>query len=192
MSFHPYPADVPSLAFIGKAGAGKSTATSLLIDRFDMGYRKLSFAAPLKVMCGTETDRDLLQRVGVGVRELVPDGWVNLLLAERLRLATFDPENDHPLDAYRTWPFVVDDCRFLNEADALVGAGFTVVRITAPLDLRVARLKANGKLTDLAQLDHVSETALDGYAPQYTINNDTNDDDDLALELANILNKVRR
>lgn len=157
----------PHIAFIGKAGAGKSTAAKLLIEEFGLGYERLSFAAPLKVGCGTTTDRELLQRVGQGVRDLYPDFWVNLLLHGLYN----DP--GHPIngDVIHDARFVVDDCRYPNEVAALKLEGFVIVRVAAPRNVRVVRLRANGKLTDESQLEHESETALDDYVADYRVLN---------------------
>jgi len=168
-------ADLPHIAFIGRAGAGKTTAAELLVKHF--GYERLSFAAPLKVGVGSTLDRSLLQSVGVGVRELCPDFWVNLLV-----------EQFHGGAAE---PAVVDDCRFPNEAQQLKVEGFLIVKVEADRGDRVQRLRANGKLQDEAQLEHESETALDAYIPDYILVNEG--DPALLLEgLTTILNAEQR
>ena len=166
---------LPNVAFIGKAGAGKTTCANILIERF--GYERLSFAEPLKVGCGTRDDRGLLQRVGHGVRELHADFWVNLAL-----------------DKLRQWPsgftWVNDDCRYPNEATALKAEGFIIVRVTAPTTRRIQRLKDNGRLQDESQLNHASETQLDDFPHDYRIVND-GWPDELLEELTAILDHER-
>lgn len=168
----------PDIAIIGKAGAGKTTAAEILRKKYD--YERLSFAAPLKVMCGTETDRDLLQCVGVRVRELVTAGWVNLLR--------------HDLEQFQSLhrdPWVVDDGRFPNEMQMLLEEGFRIVRVVAGRNDRVVRLRANGKLTDEAQLEHVSETSLDAFEPHYTIVN-SGTPQQLEQQLVEVIDKEAR
>jgi dephospho-CoA kinase len=148
----------PNIALVGKAGSGKTTAAEFLVNELD--YKRLSFAAPLKVMCGTATDREVLQTVGVGVRELHADAWVNLF---RESLREFQVHNNDSV--------VVDDCRFPNEYWALKEQGFVFVQITTDRDRRIVRLRSNGKLTDEAQLEHVSETSLDKLSFDYRIRN---------------------
>jgi dephospho-CoA kinase len=167
---------LPHIAFIGRAGAGKTTAAELLVKGF--GYERLSFAAPLKVACGTTTDRSLLQAVGAGVRDLHEDFWVNLLIDELYN------RNNHA-------KFVIDDCRYPNEAARLALEGFVIVRIAAKRIDRIPRLQAIGKLQDEAQLEHASETALDAYEPHYTIDN-SGTSEDLLRNLTYILNKEQR
>lgn len=171
--------ELPSFAFVGKAGAGKTTCAEILVKEF--GYVRLSFAEPLKLMCGTTTDRTLLQRVGVGVRELVPDGWVNLLLHDL---------NRREANAHAAGRYVIDDCRFPNEAQALLTHGFRLVRVVAPTHTRVDRLKRNGRLQDEAQLSHPSETALDEFKAHHRIVND-GWSTRLESDLVEILNKER-
>ncbi len=178
---------LPHIAFIGRAGAGKTTCAELLVERF--GYERVSFAAPLKAGCGTTDDRSLLQKVGHGVRELHEDFWVNLFLADVARREELGQFALASAGAPML-KFVVDDCRYPNEAAALRVAGFTLVRVAAPAAFRVQRLKSNGRLQDESQLQHVSETALDDFVADYWIANDGRPDD-LAYELTSILNAVR-
>ncbi len=167
---------LPHVCFIGAPGAGKSTAAELLVKHFE--YERLSFAGPLKVMCGTTTDRALLQDVGMGVRDLVSDGWVNLLVDDLYRRGGLGR-------------YVVDDGRFPNEIVRLRMEGFIVVRLRAHRALRVMRLKANGKLQDESRLDHPAEHALDDFQADYTVEN--GDDPEILLEqVAAIVNLERR
>ncbi len=178
---------LPNVAFVGKAGAGKSTAAGLLVE---LGYTALSFAGPLKDLAAqlwghtARTDRDKLQKMGVGIREIDNDAWVNLLL-KRLR----PPLNVHP--APSMGPFTIDDCRFENEWWALKGEGFVIVRIMAPLALRIDRLKGNGKYQNDEQLEHESETALDHLTADYGLTN-VGSRDELYDDLAGIIIKERK
>ncbi len=141
--------ELPDVAFLGKAGAGKTTAAEFLVEHH--GYTRLSFAALLKDISvqiwgeDARTDRDKLQKLGVAVREIDPDAWVGAL--------------GRSLD--RGGPIVVDDCRFPNEYWMLKVDGFVFIEVCANEALRVDRLQRNGKLQDISQLTHVSETALD-------------------------------
>lgn len=169
----------PSLVFVGKAGSGKTTLAELLVQEFL--YTRLSFAAPLKVMCATQTDRAYLQRMGANVRDLIPLAWVRLLLHERDKLA--------PLDRART---VVDDCRYSNELVTLMGEGFVPVRIEASTATRLDRLRRNGKLGTYEEMEHESETQLDGVPLRHTISNELDTTrEELWSQLTAIMNKER-
>ncbi len=176
---------LPHIAFIGKTGAGKTTAAQILVERF--GYARVSFAAPLKAGCATTDDRTLLQKVGHGVRELHEDFWVNLFLAD-----VAAREQDELNVAWDGTPkFTVDDCRYPNEAQALKAAGFVTVRITASKVTRIDRQKRAGRLQDEAQLDHISETALDDFTADHRIVNDGWAEIDLLDDVTRLLNAVR-
>lgn len=109
------------IAFVGKMGNGKTTAAQYLVDNY--GFKRYSFAQKLKDICvdmgwmpaGTK-DRQLLQEFGTDVmRAWRPNVWVDYLIyritSDNMECAT------------------VDDCRFLNEAEALRKIGFTIVRM---------------------------------------------------------------
>lgn len=130
------------IALMGPAGSGKSTAADLLVEEF--GARRYSFAAPLKQlaqrtlmfsdaqMYGTQAEKEatdprygfsarwFLQRLGTeGGRATFGDSfWTDMALAAIRR--------DAPALA------VIDDCRFANEANAVIAAGGEVWRLECP------------------------------------------------------------
>lgn len=182
-----------SIGLIGKMGSGKNTVADVLIRTH--GYIPLAFATPLKEMvieadpliaCGAHNwnaDRkfamqihlsDLLdngmtfeeckreypevrrtlQRIGQGARKVDPDYWVRALFTRALDI----PESQ---------PVVITDVRYPNEADALRTAGYTLVRITRPVNT-----SAGLTMAETRAMLHESETALDTYRADHTINND--------------------
>ena len=188
MTTEGYPADVPNIALIGKAGAGKDTVATLLIERFRLGYQRVALADPLKdiasILWGPDarTDRTKLQELGLAVREIHESTWVDLLLRHIQRL---ERESLRPIRV------VVTDVRFPNEYRTLKEAGFLMVGVHADRQTRIDRLRRNGKLQDEAQLDHVSETALDTEEtnPPYWIRN-IGDHELIVTELQKILRAV--
>lgn len=179
---------LPHIAFVGKMGAGKSTAAERLgVFR----YERLSFAEELRTIAvrlyGKEArnDRDILQRLGHGMRQIDPDIWVRPF--EKAFRHSWGIRAGGNLPGLRA---TVDDCRYPNELEKLRELGFITVRVFADRNVRVARLKANGKLTDEAQLEHETETQLDGIAVNYAIAN--NPGDDLDDQLITLINKVVR
>lgn len=153
------------VAFAGPAGSGKDTAGQYLIEKF--GFKKLSFATPLKNMlaamgcpCPATADekeaiipwlgvswRHLGQTLGTEWgRELVsPDIWV--LIAEQFMRT-------------EGGRFVITDCRFENEA-ALVRRMNGVVVV---LDGREHEMTGSTKT-------HRSEAGLDFNEHDLTIDN---------------------
>lgn len=167
----------PHVAFIGRAGSGKTTAADYLVAKY--GYRRISFAALLKdvaVQLWGDTarmDRDKLQKLGVAVRSIDPNTWVDAALRR--------------VDESGV-SVVIDDCRFPNEFGALQKRHFVFVRLEAPVDVRVHRLQVINKFQNHEQLEHISETALDGVAGDHVIEN-TDELDALKLAIDVVLYK---
>ena len=144
----------------GKAGCGKSTIAKALVERF--GFRRYGFADRLKEICHElfpevmakpkEEHRWLLQRFGTEWCRSV-DGvvWVKHLL--------------HRVGREGLGRVVVDDCRFMNEYEALKDAGFIMVRIERDREL----LRKWGYNVDDP---HPSETELDDADFHVWIQND--------------------
>lgn len=138
----------PSIALVGRMGAGKSTIAEHLADHYR--YSRHSWAAPVRaifamaygsavleprlyaetkartfVVTGPDgyaidrTGRELLQRIGTdAIRDQVDrDFWIKAGLR-----AAVD----------QLGPFVNDDTRFQNEADAVRRLGWLVVRLERP------------------------------------------------------------
>jgi hypothetical protein len=179
---------IKNIGLIGKMGSGKDTVADVLIRTH--GYVPLAFATPLKEMvieldplvhyddngyqipapvhlsdlldsgktfeeCKREYPevRRALQRIGQGVRRNDPDFWVRNLHARAL-------------DIPPSVPIVVTDVRYRNEAAALRANGFTLVRVTRPMN-------PNGYTADETRaMMHPSETDLDSYPVDRTIRND--------------------
>lgn len=193
---------LPNIAFIGAAGAGKSTAARVLRERFDLGYENFSWAEAMKVGLDTSTDRARLQEFGTDiVRRYESDFWLRLgvhLLALRDQVRCLEAS----LDAIAAGPvskdtvqvrWTNDDTRFDNELDALLERGWKVVEVQATRQLRIDRLRRIGKLTDESQLEHASETGLHNPVIHGVLVNDYDEPDDegVARKLATVLKELR-
>lgn len=154
------------VAFCGAAGHGKDTAARSLIDYH--GYTRVNFADALKHHVSTIFDigygdletqegkrkvhapsglthREILQKVGVSMRDVWPDVWVHNWAEMAKEEAAV----------------VCTDCRFQNEFDAIKELGGLVVRIINPrLPLPVEGV------------DHVSETEHLKFAYDAVLYND--------------------
>lgn len=115
------------------------------------------------------TYREFLQRVGTDAmrNNIHTDVWVNALMS-KYDNAYLPFDNDTP-----NW--LIQDVRFPNEAAAIKQRGGVVIRIR-----RQGCKPVNA---------HPSETALDGYAFDYAINNDGTLQD-LELKVFATLNKI--
>lgn len=174
------------LGLSGYARSGKDTAAQILVDQF--GYERRAFADILRqglyalnpmlaykgeyfplaelvdwhgwedLKVHAPQIRELLQRLGteVGRNLLGPDVWVEAAFRD------LDPDGS----------YVFTDCRFLNEARAVVVNGGKVVRIRRP-----GFGPANS---------HISEVGLDDWDFDAVIDNDR-DLEYLADEVAGVL-----
>lgn len=166
----------------GRIGSGKDTLAQL-IQETEPSYEVKKFAGKLKqiagILAGVDparfedqefkkqispfgmTYRELLQKVGTeAMRDQIhTDVWVRALFAEFVKEATkWDSDGSTTLEAYPNW--IITDVRFPNEADAIRERGGIMIRI-------FRNLGGPQTQTDL----HPSETALDDYDFDITINN---------------------
>jgi hypothetical protein len=165
------------IALSGKAGSGKS-ALAFCLERdaalAEMRSLRVGFADRLKSEVYAETQ---ITKKDSGFRaaacsygdlryESNPD-WLVDPVAVTLR------------DWWDTTPpkewtvVIVDDLRRKGEASFLQHSGFTLVRLRAPLQARLDRLKADGHETSVVFSKHPAETDLDDYKHwHYYFNND--------------------
>lgn len=134
--------NAPLIGVLGKKGSGKDTFGQRLVDRW--GFTRLAFADPVKglalavnpridgyplstyvqslgwdVAKNTYPEiRELIQNIGVGVRDYVgPHAWVQALARKHERV---------------NGPVVVTDVRFINEAKWICDQGGVLIRILRP------------------------------------------------------------
>lgn len=115
------------IAFIGHAGSGKTTIAHYMSEYY--GYYVRSFATPVKEFASEillrpidktdPKDRKFLQYLGTELgRARDPDIWIKHFNMEMQNLES-DSINH----------VIVDDCRFINEADYLKSMGFVLIRL---------------------------------------------------------------
>jgi len=145
------------IALIGKAGCGKTTLAIFLVNTY--GYNRLSFATPIKKLAQSvifwrpldkKKDRAFLQAFGDGARNSDKTVWIRWLEWDLRTLEDVPPLFEKNI--------VLDDCRYLNEAQFLRDNGFILVRL-------------RGKGYDLKgkRGSHVSEVDLDNYEADYEL-----------------------
>lgn len=150
----------------GKRGSGKDTLSNYLVER---GFKKVSFAAPLKAhvrhffgWTEEHTDgklkevidprwgvspRQAMIAVGQFYRQFDPLFWVKLAFSNI-------PENA-----------VISDVRFINEADYIKSQGGIIARLERRKDLNIY---GPDEILD------ISETQLDNYAFNEVLPTDRN------------------
>lgn len=166
--------------------AGKTTLANLIINGVE-GYdvAKLSMAGQVKAIAHDlfkmeDKDRPLLQQIGMKMREIRHDVWLDYVIAEA-------EEYDNP-QIIR----IIDDVRFINEANKLKENGWKIVRISIDENTQLERLKTTYDNWELhwnnrnnpseAEVDEISEDVIDWFV-------DANHVYDFAEELIYSINK---
>lgn len=202
-------ANTPRIALTGKLRSGKSSAATHLSLKH--GYTILSFGDALKRMAdelfngsdvykfepitqdcpfsndgkrviGYRKPRKLYQDVGQALRELDPDVWVR-------QVARVLPLWENMRDVNG---IVIDDLRQPNEFEWCKANGFTVIRINANEDTRLERARALGDSFDIEDLRHDTELHIDDFEADYDVWNDDVSSDELARQLDEIMEDLRK
>lgn len=146
------------LALVGGMGAGKSHVAGILAQH---GWYRLSFATPLKAAARSlmpEPSRALLQALSEVTRSVEPHPLVSIMADNLSRLDETAAFERQPIS------MVVDDVRFPDEVELLEAAGFVVLRVMAPDELRWRRCTTNGRAQSRGQFHHPSELALKAFS----------------------------
>lgn len=184
----------------GKAGHGKTLFGDCMqsyAKQNNKNVLRIAFADCLKFICTKyfgykgikdEAGRTVLQHVGTDiVRKHFPNFWADLV-AQLCYATTY--EDGHSYDA-----IIVDDFRFPNEAEAFYK--YFKVDDVILIQVRRGRFKNNewipyvNPIMSDANKNHMSETALENYAMNYVITNESVDElCESAFEILEILQVV--
>lgn len=170
------------IAISGKIGSGKDTLADLLknyLEDYCFGQytKQLKFADALKqataAMTGTTVEENYTDQ---GKAKYIPEFDMTLGKFQQV-FGTLAKEHIHP-DIWifpvikqcinsedKTSIFLISDCRFVKEAEAIQRAGGVVIRLNRDPNLIPAELKAG------RDLSHISETDLDNYNFDFTYQN---------------------
>ena len=159
------------IALLGKARSGKDSVANILVE--DMGFQefKLSkgiydfirqfYRAQIVQVDGGAKDRGLLQLIGQTVRKIDEDIWVRYLL-----------EDISKYPSWREMDIVVSDVRQENEVRTLRREGYTIIKVTASENIRIARMKAAGDIVTKEQLSYETELSVDAIDADWVIVNE--------------------
>lgn len=184
----------PNFMFIGPMGGGKTTAAQFLADEFGYDRRPIAGShyggirniAVLLFGKDAENDREKLNKLAV-IDDQFPGIWIDTWERETDRRAA----NTYIPQYQRGAPIVVDDVRRDLEYDRLKARGFVTVRITAPEQLRIDRLRVSGKWQNEEQLTSRWEQWWPTAQADYEITNEDSKDD-LYNEVIDVLIKERK
>lgn len=153
------------IALCGKIRSGKDTVADYLCEKY--GFKSYRFSAGIwkigKILFPKEfapdapKPRRLLQDIGQKMRMVDPDVWVRFTL--------------NLIEQDGLSKVVVTDLRQPNEYKALKDAGFIIIRVHADDSVRIARARAAGDNFSLKDLNHETESHVDGYIVDYEIDN---------------------
>jgi dephospho-CoA kinase len=169
---------IVKIALTGKLRAGKDEVAQHLYIRH--GFNRVAFGDALKRHAHevfpwipqSSKPRALFQAFGQLMREIDPDVWVKH--AERAVQGALDFRVNTGAERVG---IVLTDVRQANEVAWCRENGFTLIRVTAPDEVRIARaIAANDDFT-VHDLAHETELAIDGFAVDYEIVNDGSVDD---------------
>ncbi len=137
------------IAICGLMASGKTFLADAL--NTELGYTKFSLATGVKdlgrdVFLMEGKDRKLLQQIGMKMREIDTDVWINLLMR---KVVTAQQDLNDMFGSHLEMRVVVDDCRFINEVMAFKAAGYKIIRIHIDDEHQIKRLKKTyGKNAD--------------------------------------------
>ena len=179
--------DITRIAICGQLRSGKSLIAEHL--QTNKGFKIISFGSRLKQAAdelfaysevykpeiitapcpfggkreiGRKKPRRLYQDFGEALRALDGDIWIT--------------HAEQAMKAYElfrdTKGIVLDDLRQPRELEWARANGYTIIRVTAPENVRVERATALGDDFDTESLTHETEMHVDGFEVDYEITND--------------------
>jgi dephospho-CoA kinase len=169
---------VIKIALTGKLRSGKDTAANHLYIKY--GFSTVAFGDALKKNAHAtfpwvsefSKPRALYQQYGQLMRQIEPDVWIKH--AEQAVKGAIDFRagiGDEKIGV------VLTDVRQQNEVNWCRANGFTIIRVTAPDEDRLFRAKLAGDDFTEADLEHETESHIDGFAVDFEIHNDGSVDD---------------
>jgi dephospho-CoA kinase len=169
---------VVKIALTGKLRSGKDTLANHLYIKY--GFSTAAFGDALKKNAHAtfpwvsefSKPRALYQAYGQLMRQVDSEVWIKH--AERAVSGAIDFNVNTGADKVGV---VITDLRQPNEYEWARANGFTIIRVTAPDEDRLFRAKLAGDDFNEADLEHETESHIDGFAVDAEIiNNGTIDD----------------
>jgi dephospho-CoA kinase len=182
---------VVKIALTGKLRSGKSIVGNHLYIRHN--FNEVAFGDALK-RTAHETfpwvsefskPRALYQSVGQLMRQIDNEVWIKH--AEQAVKGAIDFRVHTGAEKVGV---VITDVRQQNEVDWCRANGFTLIRVTAPDEDRIARAIAAGDNFDEEDLEHETESYIDGFSVDAEISN-SGTIDELKAQIDEIIVQMR-
>jgi dephospho-CoA kinase len=173
---------VRKLAICGKIRSGKSTVAEYIAEKYE--FKCFAFADEMKRLLhvlypqipGYPKPRRAYQIFGEGLRRLdlpgAPTVWVDYCLRMVNTHVWWHREVDD-----RGANVLITDLRTKEEYERLLAEGFTIIRVSAPDDVRIGRALEAGDDFTVHDLAHETEQTIDGFAVDCEIINEGTVDD---------------
>jgi dephospho-CoA kinase len=163
---------VVKIALTGKMRSGKDLCGNHLYIRHS--FNRVAFGDALKKNAHAtfpwvsefSKPRALYQQYGQLMRQIDPDVWIKH--AERAIKGAIDFNVNTGAEKVGV---VITDLRQPNEYEWARANGFTIIRVTAPDEDRIARAKIAGDDFNEADLEHETESHIDRFSVDYTLEN---------------------
>ena len=174
-----------NVALIGHAGAGKTTIAKYLSEKY--GYTPVSLSLGVKHIAHaifgidpsrkTPRNRKILQEIGTKMREIEPNVWIRVA----------DEFMDDMQKISGKDKFVIDDIRFLNEAEHYKKKGWVLIYLNCPDEVYKERLVQRDGAIDYEMFEHESEKQIEKIADTFY---DVIYEIDASMELEDVLADV--
>lgn len=160
------------IGITGKMRSGKDQVADILYWKLmstDNGSIKLGFAEGITELLEEYVPnvfeegkpREAYQDIGQTLRKYHENVWVDRTLSRLNELERWKPDVH----------LIIKDVRQPNEYQALLERGFTIIRVEADTELRVARSLSKEDKFNIEHLYHETELVLDDFPADYTITN---------------------
>jgi dephospho-CoA kinase len=181
---------IVKIALCGRLRSGKDTAANHLYIRHS--FNPVAFGGALKKNAHAtfpwvseySKPRALYQQFGQLMRQIDPDVWIKH--AERAVKGAIDYNVNIGAEKVGV---VITDLRQPNEYEWARANGFSIIRVTAPDEDRLWRAKLAGDDFNEADLEHETESHIDGFAVDAEIIN-SGTIDELKELVDNIIAKI--
>lgn len=177
------------IGLLGGMRSGKDTVAQMLTDRLDGETVQLAFSTGIHEVIQnymphlyeSGKPRKALQEIGQLLRQFDPDVWVNRLFKTVAELSETGSYSN----------ILVTDVRQPNEVARLRAEGFVILKVTAPMEVRLQRAKQAGDNFSPEMFQHETERDIDSYPYDYLIDN-AGDLQELEDAVAKLIDCLRR
>lgn len=169
---------IMKIALFGKMRSGKNTVADILKEQYE--FKEFAFGDGIGEIITkyfpeafvNGKPRRHYQHIGQELRKLNPDVWVNYLFRSVNHYLTQEQADSLIMNRKANENIVITDGRQLNEAERLKEAGYIIIKVETPEDIRIQRIKESGDNFSPEQLNHETEKQVDLIEADVVIKND--------------------